>query len=179
MASVTKIAYKYAKSLYDFAREANALQAVTDDVFSVNGGLADKKELRSMIESPIYPSMQKLAVLKEIVNGKVSAQFIKFLELLEIKNRLNILFPILQLFIEMHNDASGSIRLAVHTAFELSDGQKEKLTGLLSGRLNKSVTLDSTVDASLLGGFVVYAQDTVIDASVKNRLEKAKKSLVG
>lgn len=179
MASVNKIAKKYAKSLYDFAAEAGTLAAVTNDVFAVEAGLGNKKELCSLIESPIYPSAQKLAVLKEILNGKVSEDFLRFLNLMEQKNRLEVLFAVLREFIVLHNDTSGSVCLSVHSAFELTGEQKDKLTALLAQKLNKTVTLDTTVDTALIGGFVVYANDTVIDASVKNRLEKAKKSLVG
>ena len=101
-----------------------------------------------------------------------------FLRLLVKKNRLTLLVNCVTEFERLIDLKSGIVHAVAVGATELSETQLESIKNNLETQLNKSVTLTTSVNADLMGGYVVRVNDTMIDHSIKNQLAKLKDSLL-
>jgi len=170
-----RISYRYANSLLQLSEERKILKQVYDDSELICNTLAKSKELRAVLKNPVLKSKEKKDLIKKIFENKVSSESISFMNFVIDKNREDILFEIYKEFLNLRDIKEGIIRAGVKSAVELSDPLRQKIEQKLSSRTNKKVKADYTVDNSIIGGFVVKINDTVVDASVKHQLELLRK----
>ncbi len=174
----SKVANRYADSFLADAIEKKVLEQVTSDVETIINSIKTSEELQRFLSSPIIKTELKKSIFKEIFTGKISSYSLKFLEFVVEKKREDVLFQILEKFVELKDDYLGIVRLNVKSAFLLSEELKEILLKKFESIFKKEVVADFSLDTNLLGGFVVKYRDTVYDASIKHQLEKLKQNLI-
>ena len=171
------ISTRYAKALMELATEKNDLKQVADDMELVFNVIAESKELRIVLKSPVIKTEKKEAILNEIFKsriGNVSANFIQFV--VE-KNRENLIYDILKRFRELYYLKINRVEAHIASSVELTEQQKDQLQSSLEQYTKKDVTSIFSIDDSIIGGFVVKINDTVFDASIKQQLNKLRKKL--
>jgi F-type H+-transporting ATPase subunit delta len=168
----SKAARRYASALLQYAVESKKLDAVYKDVEFIGETLRQSKELKLFFKSPVVKSVDKSAVLKELFKDQVSAETASFLELLASKERFELLSGIMEAFVKAYQDYSGITTAQVFYAQKLTKKQLDDIRKALEKRTGKKVTLETTEKPGLLGGVVVKLGDTVIDGSVKYKLEQ-------
>lgn len=175
---ITKAARRYATALLEIAKEMDQVEDILDDIKLIDNTIEGSKELTMFISSPIIKYDDKKAALDEIFTSRVSEVTGKFLTLLARKGRANLLHQITKSFVEKYNDYAGIIKIEVLTAKELNDSQVQSLQRALEKRTNKKVDMSLSKDASLKGGIAVRIDDTVIDGSVKHKLEELEQQFL-
>lgn len=170
-------ARRYAKALMEMAFEKKNLETVKVDILLIRDVLKNSKDLRLFLQSPVIRKEQKLSALQSIFKDKVSDLTFSFINLLSEKSREKILEDITGHFIEQYNHHHGIIEVGVTSAKGLDSGQLEKLKAELESVTGKSVNLHSSVNDALIGGLMVRIDDTVIDGSVKFKLNQLKDRL--
>jgi len=175
--SVFRIANRYASALMGLAVEKNNLEKFSSDVEFMNNTMSQSKELRLFLSNPIIKKPVKLEVLKEILKSRSNKELNGFVEFVVDKNREDVLPAIIKRFLEMRDDKMGIIRGTVTCAVELTKDQQGNMKKELEKYTGKTVELAFRVDERIIGGFVVKAGDTVIDASVTNQLKQLRKKL--
>ncbi len=177
--SVQRIAERYAKSLIDLAKDSNRLDVVYNDAQTLKSAMANR-DLYLMLKSPIINTGKKTSIVKEIFAGKVDAVTMAFLQIILNKGREAYLPEIAQSLIEQYNVLNGKSTVKITTAVEMDsnwlDSMKKKI--IESGVTTSNVELQTKVDPSLLGGFVIEVGDKILNASVAYKLEQLKKELV-
>src|SRR5699024_5906271 len=143
-----------------------------------NNTLKDSRELILFLRSPIINYDDKLEVLKELFDDHLQEMTSLFLNLLVKKNRINILDQITEAFIAGYNEYAGIIEIKVSVAYELDDEQQAHVQHQLEEKTGKKVDLEVNIDKSLIGGMTVRIEDTVIDGSVKNKLQELEDQLL-
>ncbi len=174
--SVFRVANRYATALMGLALEKNNLEQFAGDVEFINNTMAQSKELRLFLASPIIKKTVKLEVFKELLKTRTNKDLAEFVEFIISKNREELLPDIIKRFLEMRDDKLGIVRGEVTCAVELTTGQQGNLKKELELRTGKKVELTFKVDPKIIGGFLVKAGDTVIDASITNQLKMLRKS---
>jgi len=129
------------------------------------------------MESPEVPAERKAFHLAEICGDEVEERGRKFLLVLARNGRLGLLGEISRGFDELKAAEERNLDVEVLSTYPLTEAQSERLKDALQMKFGKVVRLSSDVDASLLGGAIVRAGDTVIDGSVRGRLDKLAESL--
>lgn len=175
MADRSTIARPYAKAA--FAEATSGVGAGTLDAWStlLDRGAACVTDPRvaALIGSPKVTPAQ-LAELVAGVAGTTGTgeKGSNFLRLLGESRRLGFLPEIAARFRALKDEAEGTVDVTVTSAAAMPDGEREKIAAALAKRFNRKVRVHTQVDPELIGGAVVRAGDTVIDGSLKSRLER-------
>ncbi len=173
--SVFRVANRYASALMSLAVEKNNLESFSADVEFMHNTMAQSKELRLFLSNPVIKKPVKLEVLKEIIKSRSNKDLTGFFEFIISKNREELLPDIIKRFLEMRDDKMGILRGQVICAVELTKEQQSKMKQEMETVTGKKVELSFKVDDKIIGGFLVKAGDTVIDASIANQLRLLRK----
>jgi F-type H+-transporting ATPase subunit delta len=174
----TGIAARYATALFDLAEEEGALSALETDVGALEGALAESADLRDLITSPIYgrdvstAAVGKLAEAMDlnVISGNT-------LRLMAQKRRLFVLPALLAALRARIAEHKGEVSAEVISATALTEVQSEKLSQVLKAATGHDVNLKSTVDESLIGGLVVKVGSTMIDTSIRAKLNALQNTM--
>jgi F-type H+-transporting ATPase subunit delta len=166
----------YAEALFDVARERDKLDAVRDELGQFVDALDRDRHLQVFFFSPRFSSAEKVDGLKRAVSG-ADPELINFLELLIEKGRMPEIFRIRRRFDELWKRANRRIDVTVKSAIELEEAVIGKIGEEIERQTGQSVELASEVDEEILGGIVLQVGDMVLDASIRNRLERLRKSV--
>lgn len=169
---ITKAARRYATALLEVAQELDNVDTILEDVKLIDNTIEDSKELAMFLESPIVKYDDKAEVLDQIFGDKVQEITAKFISLLARKQRIKLLAQIVKAFIRKYHQYAGIIEVDVYTAQELDGPQQDALHEALEKRTNKKVDMSIKQDESLMGGLAVRIDDTVIDGTIKHKLEE-------
>ena len=176
MAELATLARPYANAVFSLARETRALD-VWARRLGVLAAAAAEERVRTLLESPEVPAERKAFHLADVCGDEVDERGRKFLLVLARNGRLGLLGEISRRFDELKAAEERNLDVEVLSTYPLTEAQAERLRNALQVKFGKEVRLTSEVDPRLLGGAVVRAGDTVIDGSVRGRLDKLAESL--
>ncbi|MBI5214420.1 MAG: F0F1 ATP synthase subunit delta [Ignavibacteriae bacterium] len=167
----TRAAYRYALALLGVAEEIKQLDAVSNDFVLMDAVINQTREFLLFLKSPVINKEKKKRVLDEVFSGKVSKTTSVFLQLMTTKNRENILPEIIQQFNKLRDERLGILNTEVRSAVAISNEQQQAIIEQLKQRTGKNIRLKMKQDPSIIGGFTVQYEDTVVDGSVRRQLE--------
>ncbi|HWW67362.1 MAG TPA: ATP synthase F1 subunit delta [Solirubrobacterales bacterium] len=170
------VARVYAEALFEVAREKGKLDAVRDDLAQLADALDADRELRVFFFSPYFSSAEKRDGLKRAVSG-ADPELLNFLELLIEKRRMPEIFRIRRRFEELWKRENRRIDVTVTSAVELDPAVVGRIGEEIQRQTGQEVELASRVDEEILGGVVLQVGNMVLDASIRARLEKLRKSV--
>jgi F-type H+-transporting ATPase subunit delta len=171
MAEAITIARPYANAVFSLAQEKGELKAWSD-LLAVWAQCVAEPEMQSIINSPAVSDEQTVSVLADIAGDAATVDAKNFLSLLAENDRLLLLDDISVLFEELKAEAEKSMVADVVSARELTAAQADKIIAALKNRLGRDITLNTSVDESLLGGAIIRAGDLVIDGSALSKLNR-------
>ena len=165
------VAGRYATALFEIARDDGAIDRVETDVAALEAALAESADLRQLIHSPIYTREEQGRAMQALA-GKMGLgrEVANTLGLMAHNRRLFVLPGLIAQIKALIADHRGEVTAEVTTARPLDDTQTTALVETLRKQIGKDVTLDVTVDESLIGGLVVKVGSRMIDTSVRSRL---------
>jgi F-type H+-transporting ATPase subunit delta len=173
---MSEAARVYAEALFDVARERGKLDAIRDELGQFADTLDRDRELQVFFFSPYFSSAEKADGLKRAVTG-AAAELLNFLELLIEKQRMPEVFRIRRGFDELWKRENKRIDVTVTSAVELDSAVVEKIGGEIERQTGQRVSPVTRVDEGIIGGIVLQVGNMVLDASIRTRLEKLRKSV--
>ncbi len=178
MANITTIARPYAKAIFEHALAADTLSSWSVILYSLALGVLDEA-VSQILASAIVTTEQKTELLMALFpqEDELRELIKNFVVVLGHHKRLLLLPEIQAGFEALRAEQEKTLAVAVTSFSELSTSQQEQLSLSLSQRLKRQITLDISVDKSLLGGVIVQAGDWVIDGSVRGKLNKLSNEL--
>lgn len=176
MSSLTTLARPYAKAAFELAQNQDALSD-WDDLLAVAGVVVSEESMIALLKNPLADSNQAIGILSEALGGNLESRFSNFIGVLGDNDRLSLLPQISGLFRELREEAEKRLSVRVVSAIALEDDQAERMKQALAKRFDREIRMVSEIDASVLGGAVIYAGDQVIDGSLLGRLQKLQANL--
>lgn len=174
----SKISVRYAKALFELAKEKELIDTVIKDIKLVDEACNDMVDFWLMVESPVVKTSQKRASMKQIFGEKIDGITLGFLDLV-VKNRREIyLKDISRNFLALCRKNQGIMAATLTSAAAIDAGSKESLNALLSKSFNSKIELEEIIDKEIIGGFVLRVEDQQIDASVSAQLNHIKRELL-
>jgi F-type H+-transporting ATPase subunit delta len=167
----------YADALFEVARAEGALGRVEDELFSVARTIETNDQLRDTLTDQAIPIERRQAVVESLLGGRASTTTTALVSFVLGAGRARDLPKIIDRLVEKAAESRSEAVAEVRTAVPLDDDQRQRLAAALSTHTGKKVSLKVIVDPSVLGGVVAQIGDTVIDGSVRRRLEQLKESL--
>ncbi|HET6999084.1 MAG TPA: ATP synthase F1 subunit delta [Solirubrobacterales bacterium] len=169
-------AHVYADALFEVAKEKGKLDAIRDQLAQFTDAVENNHDLQVFFFSPYFSSAEKIDGVKRAVAG-VDPEFLNFLELLIEKQRMPELFRIRRQFEELWKQENKRIDVTVTSAVDLDPAVVDKIGAEIEQQTGQEVDLASRVDPEILGGVVLQVGNMVLDASIRSRLEKLRKSV--
>jgi F-type H+-transporting ATPase subunit delta len=166
----------YAEALFDVAREKGRLDAIGTDLAQFADAVDADRDLQVFFFSPHFASAEKVDGLRRATDG-ADAELVNFLELLIDKGRMTEIFRIRREFEQMWKRENKRIDVTVTSAVELDPAVVAKVGEEIERQTGQKVDLASRVDDEILGGIVLQVGNMVLDASIRSRLEKLRKSV--
>ena len=171
-----EIARVYAEALFGAAKAKGNLDAVYEQLAQFADALAENRELQLFFFSPYFSSTEKRDGLAKALDG-AEPELLNFLELLAEKHRMPVLFRIRRNFDALWAKENKRLGVTVTSAVELDPEIAERIGSEIEKQTGNKVELQRRVDPDILGGLVVQVGNMVMDTSIRNRLEKLKKSV--
>ncbi len=170
----------YALALYELSKESSNLDEVKNNLDSLDNLLKENLDFKKMILDPTIPKEEKKNALFKIADiGNFSQNLKKFLGLVSIKNRLFFLHKIIKSFLNLVSDAKGELKATLVSSKELTLDQQKKIQNELSKDLNRNINIDYKYNPDLLAGLTIQIGSTMIDTSIKSKLKKLEKDMLG
>lgn len=172
MASSTTAAKRYAKGLHQLVIERDEVDSLLTDMQMIRSTMDGAPSLRKVLVSPVIRDEKKKEIIIEVFSGKITDLTIKLIDILSEKSRLGLLYGISAAFESLYNAHAGILEITINTAFELNSDQIKQIVQVIETSTGKIIKHSVKVDKNLIGGVTIKYGDTVIDGSVKNKLEQ-------
>lgn len=171
-------ARRYAKALFQLAQEAGTVDAVRSELTGFAEMLADSQALRDVLLRPLYPAVERRAVLNGLSDQVSASPLLRnFYSFLIDQRRLIAMSAIREEYEHLADELAGLTRATVRSAAPLRPEQLDKLQAALSRRVGHDVQLAVEVDPDLIGGLVAQVGDLVLDGSLRTQLTQLRASL--
>lgn len=172
------VAQRYARSLYELASEAKAASRVESDLNSVQALLLSNPDLVRVINSPVVASNDQFNAVGKIAEKAGLGDLVRnFLRVIARNRRLSALPGMIEAFRAIAAEGRGEMSADVTSAHALSAAQQTELKAALKGVAGKDVSINVSVDPSLLGGLIVKMGSRQIDTSLQTKLNSLKLAL--
>ena len=167
----------YARGLFEIARAEGTLDEVEDELFRFARSYESRDELRNTLSDEQIPAAKRQAIVEDLLGGKATSTTTQLVSMVVGSGRGSDLPAIVDRLVARAAKAKNLEVAEVRTAVALTADQQTRLTAALANATGKQVTLKVVVDPSVLGGIVATVGDTVIDGSVRTRIDQLKSRL--
>lgn len=167
----------YARGLFEIARAEGTLDEVEDELFRFARSLEGSDQLRNTLTDEQIPAARRQAIVEDLLGGKATGTTTQLISLVVGSGRGRDLPAIIDRLVQRASSSKQLEVAQVRSAVALSADQQTRLAAALANATGKQVNLKVTVDPSIIGGIVATVGDTVLDGSVRTRLDQLKARL--
>ncbi len=169
----------YASGILDIAAAEGAAERVGDELFRIANAVNANAQLHDTLTDRSIPLERRVKVVADLAEGRASGLTVELAGFLIARGRVKDLGRIAERVLSVAAERSGKAVAEVRTAVELDADTAERLAAALSAVTGRDVEVKTVIDPHVVGGVVARIGDTVIDGSVRRRLERLRQSLEG
>jgi F-type H+-transporting ATPase subunit delta len=167
----------YARALFEVARAEGTLDEVEDELFRFARSYESSDALRNALTDEHIPAEKRQAIVEDLLGGRTTTTTIQLVSMVVGSGRSRDIPAIVDSLVARASSAKQLDVAEVRTAVALTDDQQARLKAALENATGKSINLKTVVDPSVVGGIVATIGDTVIDDTVRTRIEQLKSRL--
>ena len=172
-------ASRYSLALYELAKENNSIEEVEKHSLSITKLIFNSDDFRSFIKDPTNRNEDQLSTIIKISEQfKLNNLLTKFLCFLVSKKRFFYVNKILKDFLETYSKKRGEIKAELTAAKELTDTEINNIKEELTKNFSSKIKLNYKNDPSLIGGLIVQVGSTMVDTSIKNKLQQIENRMI-
>ena len=178
--NTARIAVRYAKALFELALDSNVIDGVYRDMKNISR-LCAMKEVKDVISNPVIPLQKRKDAVIALTGDDAEKVTVNFISLMFTHGRGEFLAAAARNFIDLTRRHRGIRQVTVTTAVPVDEATKKEMAALVAGENAGKIEFNEQIDESIMGGFILRVDDSYIDASVRNRLNRFRKefSLAG
>jgi ATP synthase F1 delta subunit len=173
---VEEIAQVYARSLFEVAKEQGNLDRVRDELGEVADALEANRDLSVFFFSPYFSTEEKKSGIENVIDG-ADPIVVNFLELLVENHRMPVIFRARRAFDRLWEEENKLLPVQITSAVELDSDVVDRIGEEIGRQTGRRVELTTEVDPDVLGGIVLRVGNSILDASIRNRLEQLRKQV--
>lgn len=174
----TRVASRYAQSLFDVASKTQIVQSVSDDLTAIVSALDTDPRFKSFMSNPAFNRDTKLKLIESVFSDRVTALTMQLFRLLLEKRREGLIGAVAEEFEKLRRNASNTLFARVTSSAALDADQQKAIIAKLGTSSSQKVEATFEVDASLIGGVKVQLGDYVLDGTVRGTLDRLKDKLL-
>jgi F-type H+-transporting ATPase subunit delta len=167
----------YARALFEIARAEGTLDEVEDELFRFARSYESSDALRNALTDEQIPAAKRQAIVEDLLGGKATSTTTQLVSMVIGSGRGRDLPAIVDKLVARASSSKNLEVAEVRTAVPLTADQTTRLAAALVNATGKQVNLKVVVDPSVIGGLVATVGDTVIDGSVRTRIDQLKSRL--
>jgi F-type H+-transporting ATPase subunit delta len=167
----------YARALFEVARAEGTLDEVEDELFRFARSFESSDALRNALTDETIPAAKRQAIVEDLLGGRATATTTQLISMVVGSGRGRDLPAIIDKLVERASSEKELEFAEVRSPVALTADQEARLRAALANATGKQVNLKVVVDPSVLGGLVATVGDTVIDGSVRTRIDQLKSRL--
>ena len=171
-----EIATVYGRSLFEVAKEADKLDVVREQLGEIADAVSADRDLQVFLFSPYFSSQEKKEGLRKAITD-ADPMVVNFLELLVDNHRMPALMRTRRSYDALWEKENNLLPVTVTSAVELDEATVSNIGDRIGEETGRKVQLSSAVEPDLLGGIVVRVGNSIIDASIRNRLEQLRRTV--
>lgn len=176
MSGMAVAAKRYAKALFEVARENGTVEETQVQLAAIAQSLSSDEAVRAFFDHPNIGNDVKIQAVRNAVGDKLSEPVKKTLELLVERGRGSALNEVVEAYSRIADEALGRGHAVVTSTFELTQEQQDGIAKQFSALTGKKITIETKVDKALLGGIRVRIGDTLYDGSLSSKLAEMERS---
>ena len=169
-----EIAAVYARSLFEVAKEQNKLDSIREQLGAFADALDGSRELQVFFFSPYFSTVEKQDGLDRAVSD-ADPILVNFLKLLIENHRMPVIFRVRRGFDELWLVENKRLPVQVTSAVALDATTVDQIGARIADQTGQKIDITSTVEPDILGGLVIRVGNSILDASIRNRLEQLRK----
>jgi F-type H+-transporting ATPase subunit delta len=169
-----ELAQVYARSLFDAAKQAGKLDQLRKQLGQFAEAVNENRELQVFFFSPYFSTKEKQDALHRLLVDP-DEQLVNFLELLIDNHRMPVIFRIRRTFDQLWEQENRQLPVEITSAIELDNATTDSVAQRIGESTGRRVMLTTRVDPSIIGGIVVRVGNSILDASIRNRLEQLRR----
>jgi F-type H+-transporting ATPase subunit delta len=171
-----RLAARYAKSLFDLSLEKGSLDSIYQDMVYLQAVCKASREFVILLKSPVIKADKKEKAFAAVTQGNIGSITSLFVRLLISKNRENVLPEIIPAFIRQYKDLKGIYQVKLTTAQPIAEEVKQAILDKVNiNHASQAIELNTVLDESLIGGFILEAGGQMVDTSVAYKLNTVRK----
>jgi F-type H+-transporting ATPase subunit delta len=167
----------YATALFEVARAEGNLERVEAELYQVARAIEQNDDLRSKLTDQALPVELRQGIVEDLLGNRAQPVTKALVSFVVGSGRARDLPKIIDLLVRRSAEERSEVVADIRSAIPLDDDQQARLAAALSARTGQKVSVKVNVDPSILGGIISTIGDTVIDGSVRRRLDQLKESL--
>jgi F-type H+-transporting ATPase subunit delta len=164
----------YARALFEIARAEGTIDEVEDELFRFARSFESSDALRNTLTDEQVPAAKRQAIVEDLLGGKATETTTQLVSMVVGSGRGRDLPAIIDKLVVRAANAKNLSVAEVRSAVDLTEDQQDRLKAALANATGKQVNIKVVVDPSVLGGLVATVGDTVIDGSVRTRVDQLK-----
>jgi F-type H+-transporting ATPase subunit delta len=173
---VEEIAEVYSRALFEVAKEQEKLDEVREQLDEFADAVAETRDLQVFFFSPYFSGEEKKEGLSKAVDG-ADETVLNTLQLLIDKHRMPALFRIRRQFDQLWAEENRLLPVELTSAIELNRSTVKQVRDAIAEQTDRRIDLKTHVDPDILGGIVLRVGNSILDASIRNRLEQLRKQV--
>ena len=171
-----EIAEVYARSLFEVAKENDALDEIHEQLGEFADVMDENRELQVFFFSPYFSSDEKKEAIPKLVKG-ANEHFVRFLQLLAERHRMPVLFRIRREVDAMWAEENRLLPVTITSAVELDDDTVRQIQKEIEDQTGRRTELTTKVDPDVLGGLAMQVGNMIMDGTVRGRLERLRRQV--
>lgn len=176
--SKSVVSKRYAKALFDLAKENNKIDAYQQELEVIGQVVLENKGLYMIMNHPKFSDTEKKQLLQNTFGNHVSKDVLNLLKLLVDKKRINELNNVVDCYVELANEERDIAVANVSTVKPLTKEQVTNLKAMLTERLaKKDVKIHNQIDQKIIGGVKIQVGNRILDGTVQTKLARMKRQL--
>ena len=170
-------AKRYAKALFELAEEKELLEQVASDLHGFASVLEQLQSVRTLFYSIHIKVREKQQLFDSLLKDKSTPYMLNFVKVLFQKRREHLFDQIIKKFDGLYDKKLGRVHAKIISAVPLEETTKETMKAVLAKTLNATILMETLIDPTILGGFILQIEDELLDASLRRKFEMMKASL--
>jgi F-type H+-transporting ATPase subunit delta len=171
-----EIAAVYARSLFEVAQDQGTLDEMREQLGQFADAVDANRDVAIFLFSPYFSTAEKQDGLRRMLEDALPA-FVNFLELLIENHRMPVIFRIRRAFDALWQEEHRLLPVQITSAIELDEQTIERIGEQIGERAGRAVQLTTSVEPDILGGIIVRVGNSILDASIRNRLDQLRKQV--
>jgi len=172
----SRAAIRYAKAILSLSLDLKKADIVNNDMQLITSTIEENNELQLLLNSPVIKSEAKKSALMAIFDKKIDEASIGLINLLIENKRLSLLPEVSKQYTLLYDEHKGSQIAEVTTAIPLTDDLEEKVLAKVKELTGKKVSLENSIDPTIIGGFILRVGDRQFDASILGKMNNLRRT---